>query len=287
MTVGIVTFASHLCAPDTGSTRIRVTWPLRYWPEAEEFTLGHRYDAVIFQKVYWVAYAAALRATKILDLCDPDFLGDAARCTAMFDHCDAITCSSDALTEHVATLTRTPVSTIPDRIDFAAVGSRRKTHRGRTATAAWFGYARNYAMLDSIVPALLRLEIPRLIVIAEPALLYRLPAEASGRIALDQRTWSETTIYRDLLDADVVLNPRRDTGEWRFKSLNKTTLAWALGLPVAHDGDELARLMTEDARRHEARRRLLEVRSTSDVRATVEDYRRLIAQTRARVRGTT
>jgi hypothetical protein len=203
----------------------------------------------------------------------------------MFDQCSAITCSSDALTDHVATLTRTPVCTIPDRIDFAALGSRRKTHRGRTATVAWFGYARNYAMLDRIVPALLRLEIPRLIVIAEPALHYRLPAEASGRIAVDQRPWAETTVYRDLLDADVVLNPRCDTGEWRFKSRNKTTLAWALGLPVAHDGDELARLMTEDARRREARQRLREVRATCDVRATVEDYRRLIAQTHAGVRG--
>jgi hypothetical protein len=276
--IGIATFARDSRRPDAGSTRIRVTWPMRYWPEAEELQPGGRYDVIIFQKAYWVEYARRFTGLKILDLCDPDFLLDAPRCQAMMDACDVITCSSVTLVSHVAGMTHTPVRLIPDRIDFHAVGSHRKEHRGPTRTAAWYGYSMNYPLLDLAIDGLLRAGVPNLLVIGNANEPYVLPPAAAGRLALVNRAWSEETIYRDLLNADVVLNPRSEEVPWRFKSGNKTLLAWALGLPVAHDRGELESLMTEHARRCEADRRYDEVRASHDVRRTVDDYRAVIAE---------
>ena len=286
MSVGVITFARDAEVPHAGSTRIRVTWPLKYWPEAEEFQVGRRYEALIFQKAYWLEYAAGYDGVKILDLCDPDFLHDRGGCRRMMDACDAVTCSSPALTEHVATLTRTPVRCVPDRLDLATVGTTSKQHRGPTETAGWYGYAHNFAALDSLVPALLRLGIRRLIVVAEPDQPYTLPPFAAGCLTLVTRPWQEDRVCQELLAADVVLNPRLGWGAGRFKSNNKTVLAWALGLPVAHDEDELSRLMTEEARRREAERRHDEVRIAYDVRRTVDEYRALIDElTVAKERG--
>jgi hypothetical protein len=276
MKVGVVTFARDNNVPHAGSTRIRVTWPLKYWHEAEEFEIGRRYDVLVFQKAYWLEYTARFRGVRILDLCDPDFLHDGGRCRLMMDACDAITCSSPALTDHVAGLTRTPVRYIPDRLDLDAVAEPVKQHAGDTQTVAWYGYSHNYEMLDTAIPALLRLGVRRLVVIADEGRRYTLPPEACGRIELTTRTWAAASVCADLLEADVVLNPRAEHGVWRFKSNNKSILAWALGLPVAHDEAELARLMTADERRAEADRRRAEVLATCDVRRSVEEYRALI-----------
>jgi len=278
MTVGIATFSQQCGVRNVASTRIRVRWPLRYWPDAEEFRVGGRYDAVIFQKAYWLEYATQFSGPKILDLCDPDFLEDGPRSIAMMDLSDAVTCSSPALTAHVASLTRTPVSTIPDRVDLEAIGSLRKAHDGPTTTVAWYGNSQNFPMLDLSIDWLLQYGLTQLLVIASPKTPYRLPEYATGRITLTNLAWTDETAFGDLLKADVILNPRSETGIWRFKSNNKTVLAWALGLPVAHDAQELGALMTDESRRREAERRLPEVRATYDVRHTVRDYQRLIAE---------
>jgi len=277
MTVGIATFAQQRGEPNAASTRIRVRWPLRYWPEAEEFRVGCSYDVVIFQKAYWLEYATLFRGPKILDFCDPDFLEDEPRCIAMMNLSDAVTCSSPALTEHAASLTRTPVHTIPDRVDFESIGALRKTHDGPARIAGWYGNSQNFPLLDLAIDWLLQHGLSQLLVIAGRGRPYELPERAKERITLTNVAWKDETAYRDLLNADVILNPRSDEGLWRYKSNNKTVLAWALGLPVAHDAHELGALLTEDERRGEAERRLTEVRGRYDVRQTVEDYQRLIA----------
>lgn len=278
MTIGIATFARERGVADIASTRIRVKWPLKYWPDAEEFRVGRRYDVIIFQKAYWLEYATLFQGIKILDLCDPDFLIHGGLCLAMVDRCDAVSCSSVALTEHLCTLTRTPVCTIPDRLDFETIGPLRKTHHGATRTAVWFGYRENQPLLHRMIDAVIAHGIPHLLVLTEEAHPFQLPPGAEGRLTLTNVPWRDDRAYHDLLRADVVLNPRGTEGRWRFKSDNKTVLAWALGLPVAHNGDELAALLTEEARRRESARRYDEVRQTSDVRQSVAEYRQLIAR---------
>jgi hypothetical protein len=227
-----------------------------------------------------VEYARQFAGVRIFDLCDPDFLSDGPRCQAMLDVCDAITCPSESLAAHVAGMTRTPVRLIPDRLDLDALGERRKAHYGPATTVAWFGYATNYPMLDTAIDAVLQCGIPHLLVIADAKRPYRLPPPAVGRLTLTNRPWGEEAVYDDLLTADIVLNPRSEEGRWRFKSDNKTVLAWALGLPVARDGVELSRLLAEDDRRRESERRYQMIRDTRDVRRTVDELRALIDELR-------
>ena len=54
--IGILTFEQFQGRQNIGSSRIRVKWPLKYWENAEEFVMGQKYDVVIYQKAYWLAY---------------------------------------------------------------------------------------------------------------------------------------------------------------------------------------------------------------------------------------
>jgi hypothetical protein len=278
MRIGILTCEQYFGLRHLGSTRIRARWPLRYWPEAEEFRADVTYDVLIFQKAYDVPRAAAFPGVKILDICDPDFLRRRTRIEQMVEHCDAVTCSSVPLVEDMRGMTGKPVRLVADRIDFAAIGTSRKHHSGPTRTVAWFGNSQNLPVLDPTISMLLEFDIRTLLVVATAGFPYTPPSSAAGRLEVVNLPWSEDSVHRHLLRADVVLNPRVEAGEWRYKSLNKTTLAWALGLPVAHTRSELEALMTEEQRRREARLRRLEVRQNYDVRDTVRDYRRLIEE---------
>jgi hypothetical protein len=275
--VGIVSFEQQYEMRSVGSSRIRVHWPLKYWPEAELFRIGRHYGTLIFQKVYWLEYGRRFKGTRIFDLCDPDFLYYETYCARMMDACDAVTCPTQALADCVARLTRTPVHVIPDRLDLEAIQPWCKQHRGPMRTAAWFGYAANFPMLDTIVEALPRHGVSELIVITNAGASYEMPPPLRVRLTVTNLVWSDEGIYQDLCRADVVLNPRSSELRWRFKSMNKTTLAWGLGLPVAHHEGELSAFVAEQARETEGQRRRLEVRATCDVRTSVAEYRALIA----------
>ena len=49
-----------------GSSRIRGEWLWKYWDEAEEYGIGKRYSAIIFQKVYDKKYLIPFEGIKIL-----------------------------------------------------------------------------------------------------------------------------------------------------------------------------------------------------------------------------
>jgi hypothetical protein len=277
--IGITTFEqTRKFRVDMGSSRIRAHWLIKHWRQAELFTLGRMYDCVIFQKVYWLDYARHFSGLKILDLCDPDFLNWRCPFKQMMDYCDAVTTSTEPLAQFARLYTSKPVRCVPDRLDLQWFDGLRKTHQGLggTKTVAWYGYSTNFPMLEAAIPALLKLGLETLIVIADPAAPYQLPSEAQGRIRLVNLSWDLKTVNANLLGADLVINWRSAQGRWRFKSNNKTISAWALGLPVAHDECELASLMTESSRVAEADKRLEEVRDQWDVRDSVREYVELI-----------
>lgn len=285
-TVGIVTFEDFQKRTHIGSTRIRAWWLLNYWPEAEPFTTGRKYDAVIFQKAYWVHYAELFEGVKIIDVCDPDFLNWRRELRRMIDCCDAVTTSTEALAGVLQEYTSRPVFCIPDRLDPLAFGGLRKAHagRGRTRTVAWYGYSHNFTALDSIVEALPELGIEELLVIADANKPYELPPPLREKLSLRNYVWGHDTVCGDLLKADLVLNPRIESGRWKYKSNNKTLAAWAIGLPVAHTRAELAALIPEEARIKEAEQQHSRVFNEYHVRQSVEQYRRLIDDLAARAR---
>lgn len=285
-TVGIVTFEDFQSRTNIGSTRIRARWLLNYWPEAEFFTTGREYRAVIFQKAYWVHYAEIFQGVKIIDVCDPDFLNWRRELRRMIDCCDAVTASTEALASVLRAYTSRPVYCIPDRLDPLAFGGMRKEHAGRSRakSVVWFGYSHNFAALDSIVDALPEHGIEELLVVADEKKPYQLPPRLRGRLSLRNYAWGPDTVGGDLLKADIVINPRIERGRWKYKSNNKTLAAWAIGLPVAHTRAELAALIPEEARVREAELQYGRVFDEYHVRASVDEYRRLIEELGARLR---
>ena len=132
-------------------------------------------------------------------------------------------------------------------------------------------------MIQQVPP----LGVNRIIVIAEAEKPYVATSSLHGTLEIVNCPWTLEIFPEAILQADVVLNPRLDSGRWRYKSDNKTTTAWALGLPVAHNLEELRLLQTEEARQHEADRRYVQVREACDVRASIEDYEVLIERLRS------
>lgn len=286
-TIGILTFEQFHGKQNIGSTRIRVKWPLKYWPEAEEYLMGRKYETLILQKAYWLEGLELIRKTDkeegrhtpiILDMCDADWLHWGYRIKQVIDLCDAVTTSTMELAKFLVNYTDKPVWCIPDRLDFESFGDLKKDHRGNGTTkkVAWYGYSENFPMLDLAVNALVQVGIEELIVVANRRSPYQLPASVEGKMRLSNLPWSAETANRDLLKADVVINPQMKSGRWKYKSNNKTINAWALGLPVATDKAELEKLMSEEARIKESDFRYAQVHRESDVRQSVEEYRALI-----------
>jgi len=281
--IGILTFEQFQGKVNIGSTRIRVKWPLNYWPEAEEYIIGKKYQTIILQKAYWLEGLEFLEQfapnqhIKILDICDADWLHWGTRVMQVIANCDAVTTSTVEQAEFLAKYTDKPIWCIPDRIDFNLIGDTKKQHSDLpSTTAVWYGYSENYPMLDSAITALVKHGITNLIVIANSRSPYVLPAGVSGKIQLSNLPWTAETVNDDILKADIVINPKSNKGRWRFKSNNKTINAWALGMPVAHTDTELADLIDPAKRNAEAQYRYQFVRDNYDVRDSVTEYTNLI-----------
>lgn len=282
--IGIFTFEQMHGRANIGSTRIRVKWPLKYWPEAEELLMGKKYEVVIYQKSYWLEGLQELdryalgKHIKILDICDADWLHWGYRIKEIMDLCDAVTTSTLEQAKFLIKYTDKPIWCIPDRLDLESFGDLKKDHRGRgpARTAAWYGYSENFPMLSEAVNALVQVGIEELVVIASRRSPYVLPASVQGKLRLRNLPWTADTVNRDLLEADVVINPQRKTGRWKYKSNNKTINAWALGLPVATTIEELEKFMDEEARVEEGEMRYNQMRKEFDVRDSVSEYRALI-----------
>jgi hypothetical protein len=276
--IGIVSFEDFGRRVNVGSSRIRARWLLNYWSEAELFTTGRKYKAVIFQKAYWWQYVEAYGGIKIVDICDPDFLNWRHQLKRMMDCCDAVTASTEALVDTLKAHTHRPVFYIPDRLDPQAFGGLRKDHtgKGRARAVAWYGYSHNFAALNSMVEILPELGIEELLVVADENKPYHLPHSIKDKLQLRNVAWRPDTVYKNLLQADIVINPKIAIGRWRYKSNNKTLAAWAIGLPVAHTREELASFISEAARIKEVELRYNRLFDEYHVRKSVDEYRRLI-----------
>lgn len=293
MKVGFLLFEQFHGKQNIGSSRIRGHWLVKNWKqyaeglpieinesEAEVFRMGRKYDVIVYQKTYWIEHAEKFEGIKILDMCDADFLHWGYRVKQMTDLCDAVTTSTEALAEYMRKLTDKPVVCIPDRIALEDFGDMKKDHTGKgiAKVAAWFGYSDNYPMLNTAISSLVRNNFSELIVIADRRNPYQLPPSARDRILLTNMPWTAETVYKDLLGADIILNPKLSSARWKYKSNNKTLTGWALGIPVVHNEPELKAFLTEEARISEGNKRYAEIRDKWDVKRSVIDMKTLISQ---------
>jgi len=275
--IGFFAFNLYHGKGEVGSTTIRVNNVVKYWPEAERFKYGRKYDAVIFQKVYMQAdwkLHQHLKCIKILDMCDPDWL-DYQFVKKTIDSVDAVTCSSEELVKFVKQLTDKPVRLIHDRFDIDLVPEP-KVHIGKIKKAVWFGYKHNAEILRTIIPSLEKRDISLLVISNDDPLAGRWADNDSYKKKYEFMKYDESTIYHDLQKADVAILPVGMRPEDRFKSNNKTVKSWLAGLPVAKDSEHLEYLDDVKVRQAEADKCYNKAIKEYDVRSSVDELKQFI-----------
>ncbi len=285
MKTGFFTFDLFHGRKNTGSSRIRCLNLIKYWEKAgldmgsaDEYRYGAIYDAIIFQKAYFPQFLEAYKGIKILDLCDADWLQWNYKLTESLVHCDGVTCSTIEIAKFIVKMTDKPVAVIPDRVDFDTV-KKTKEHFDDIKKVAWFGYSDNFEVLEMAIPAIVKRGL-ELIVVSNKAFSpykqFRDRNKPDKYLEYVNYPWSPETWADDILRADMVINPKYDKGRFKYKSDNKTTQAWALGLPVALTDKDLDSFASESERRKEAEKRLKEVKDGFDVKQSVTELKDFI-----------
>lgn len=255
-----------------GSSLIRARWLVDKWPEAKLWTNGQKADAMIFQKAYWKSMMEDFQGKKILDLCDPDWMGGDLKLMELAEHVGAITCSNQALTDFVQqVLPQKIVRTVPDRLNLDYFQERKK-HTGRALRAVYFGYQHNAnALLPFALPALARFGLELILVSNRPY------SGTSGGVPIKYVKWEPHTAYQDIQTADFAINPSSGVSNFRYKSNNKTLISWGLGLPVANFADEIERFMDPVEREKESALRWDEIERDWRIEKSVGEYKEILA----------
>jgi len=277
MNVGIFTFSKKHGRPieRCGSSIWRGKWYVDNWPEAEYYVEGKKYDVVIFQKVWWRELYEQLDCIKVLDLCDPEWLMAGWPIVEMSYLVDAIVVASDGLYNALKPIINPDCELvwINDRVDFQQFGKgMKKQYTSDTVSKiGWFGYFGNGEKTLQQVIYSLREHDLKLKIISDNTIEY---PDFEQYIENVEFNW-ETLPY-EMLDCDLMLNPPILSPYSKYKSQNKTYLAWALGLPVATNGDELRELLDMVYLRGQSHRVYDLVRLEYDVKQSIKEYKDLI-----------
>lgn len=275
MKVRACTFEQFHNKNNIGSTKLRVHNLIKYWGgDIALYKYGERPDVLIFQKVYCTPdwkFPINFPGIKILDICDPDWLQGIPLKETM-DAMDAITVPTEPLKEFLSQLTDKPVLVIPDRHDLENVPPL-KQHKGELKKLVWFGYSHNASVLKPSMKFLER-EGYELTIVSDSNPLAERWASPNYKVTFKKHNWN--TIYQDLAEADAAILPKGDRPIDRFKSDNKTTLAWLAGLPVVTNLEELEAVKEESARQAQAELCYNKARNEYDVKQSVQEMKDLI-----------
>jgi len=257
------------------SVRVRCEWVAKYWDDADIYQEGvslDKYDVLVFQKVFLTERAREIATSypnkiKIFDLNDPMWIYAKDRLERQLAYMDAATCITTPVAEWLEQ--RLPTKIIPDRLDME-LHTVEKGGRffSRRVGVLWAGYAQNYELVERVFGNY----------ISERGLHLAILSNAPcGKWPFIQWESAEQECEQ-MKRFDIILNPRSDEGIWKYKSLQKTHKAWALGLPVAHSVAELRKLlamMPEEMHIHcDSLRR--EAEENWDVKKSVEEWRQWI-----------
>ena len=282
---GIILFEQMQGDNYLGSSRIRGHWLVDYWnrdktidSSLEVFKQGAKYDFLILQKAYWIEYTEKFEGIKILDLCDPDWLGGAV-IKRMSNSVDGITTSSQTLADALKEITDKPIKFIPDRQDLDFHPFIKK-HKGQAKRVCWFGYSHNSEELYQVVRSLDKLGL-KLTVISN----CRPPCKYADENV--QYDWKNPSFdfNKEVTDCDIVIMPSHINALGKYKSLNKTYTSWALGMPVANSEADLKRFLDADERNKEAEKRIKEVREKYDIRLSIKEFSNFIKQLKQQRNG--
>lgn len=258
-----------------GSTFIRVHQLIKYWPDAELYKYGENPHVLIFQKVYVspdYKFPEHFGGVKILDICDPDWMDDAAiveTCNSM----DAITTSSEYMAEFIRQF-HDNVIHVPDRFDVDIL-PKPKQHKDKAKTVVWFGYSHNAENLKPAIALIEELGLNLLIISNDDPIANRWGIR-NKQDYYKYVKYNEDTFYDDIQQADFAVLPDGFRPVDPFKSNNKTVKANLAGLPVAKDADEVRLYMEAEERRKWFDENYDIIKQEYDVRKSVEQYNDII-----------
>lgn len=284
MKVRYLLFESYHGKRGVGSSRIRGHSLIKNWPEADIYKYGENPDVMIFQKVYmqfdW-KFIKNFKGIKILDICDPDWMGNEMQnLKETIDVVDGVTVPTEPLKEFLSQMTDKPIRVVPDRHEVELAPNLR-LHSGRIKKAVWYGYKQNAELLRFAVPSLEAAGIHLTVLSNDDPSAYRWAKDGDSYQSLYEfKKYSEDTILTDLANADICLLPEGNRPQDRFKSNNKTTLAWLAGVPVVVDGDELKAMQDPEARNKEAKQKQAMALKQYDVKLSVTDMQSFIEDIR-------
>lgn len=254
-----------------GSSRIRARWVYKYWDEADEFTIGDNPDVLIFQKAYWKDMLEQFKGIKILDICDADWL-DPRPVFETISCCDAVVTSTEPLAEYIRKLTDKKVVCIPDRLDMDEMNPYKLKHEGDLKSAVWYGYSQNQDALDKTVEHLKQRGISLTVISNQPYSSH--PSYGSFKVNNVKYAYDKTN--EEIIKHDIVLLPSPEGIRGKYKSNNKITNAWGLGMPVAVEPSDLDKFKTQESREEERKLRMAEVVKDYDVKISVVEWKELI-----------
>lgn len=270
MSIRAFTFERYHGKGRVGSTRLRVNQLMKYWPDYQDYKYGENPDVMVWQKVYiqsdW-RFIQHFEGIQILDICDPEWM-EKQHVVETMEYMNGVVVPTEAMAEFLSQMTDKPIKIIPDRHDLSKIPPP-KVHKGKLKSAVWFGYSQNAEVLKDTLPTLQKMGI-ELTVISDDN-----PHWLGEHKYL---RFDEDTIAQDLQTFDVCILPQGNRPRDRFKSNNKTTLAWLCGLPVVKTAEELAN-MTDAKSRNEYAKTMSEIaRRDYDVRLSVKEMKAFIEE---------
>lgn len=254
-----------------GSSVIRGDWLVNADPEFSFWKHGAQYDALIVQKVYNKDLLTDYSGPRILDICDPDWLGGGVDIAKFMNMASAITTSSESLRDVLKGYTHKPVVHIPDRINYSFLPKPKAQNDERGKTVVWYGYAQNFDTLGIVLDTLAEMKLNLLVVSNQPFE----PMNNRG-VAIKNVTWEPATAHQEIQRGDIVLNYQPPFGKFAYKSSNKTDIALALGLPVAKTAEDLERLLDPNERRKDVEAWNATRRAEMDIVNSAKQYKDLI-----------
>lgn len=270
---GIIPF-SYFHNKSSGSTFLRAEGIVNTTTDFDIWKHGHKYDNLIFEKVYWPEMMELFTGPKILDLCDPDWIRGEVDLIEIGNKVDAITCSSQPLTALVQCyLPHKMVVHVPDRLNFNLFPALRKPHEGKAKNVLWFGYISNAeATLVQLAPTIKKHNLSLTIIANAPYTLEDAIAEMHPHFI----NYNQQTAYSYIQQADIVLNPKSDKAFFKYKSNNKSVISWKLGVPVAETTEQLEWLMEAENRNAEVREMQAMVENEYNIIKSAQQYREII-----------
>lgn len=282
LSIGWLTFDRDRSS-ESGSTRIRAKNVIKYGNNHHIFKVGAKYDAVIFQKYYWHDYARLYDGIKVLDLCDPDWLSGSPTIDLMrlLQDVDGVAVNTPQMLSWVTRVTDKPCIVVPDRHDLEYM-KEKKNHSGRAQSVVWFGYSHNASVLKPYVTKLMELGL-RLTIISDKFVtvsgsnpefkdmetFVKYPSDGKGGTDVAK-------MNKELIKHDIALLPVRRHVQDQYKSNNKPTHAWMVGLPVASWGDDLDLFLDEEARKKDQLEHYDSTRQEYDCKLSVKQYEEFI-----------